>query len=154
MTWLEIMEVLDRMPRHLLNRKAELWHYDDEGNYDVLPVDNVVSPIDDNSEPEQWEPGGDYRLSLQSFGKRPQLNEYMIKIHRVCNVSVMADSPEQAQRIGEALAGGYTRFACDNINEAMCGCDDEFFGVGSPENDHCNLALDAEDSMRVLKEEE
>ncbi len=156
MTWLELMELLDRMPRHLLKRDAELWHYDDKGNYEVLPVDDVVTPLTDGGSDEDWGPDGDYRLSLQSFDvdHKPKLNEYMVKIHRVCNVSVMATDPEQAQRIGENLAGGYTSFACDTINAAMFDCDDEFYGVGSPENDRCILSLDAEDSMRVLNGEE
>lgn len=85
---------------------------------------------------------------------KPELNEYMVTIHRVCNVSVMARDPEQAQRIGENLAGGYTSFACDTINAVMFECDDEFYGVGSPENVHIHLTLDADDSMNVLNEEE
>ena len=156
MTWLEIMDMLDKMPRHLLKREAELWHYDDKGNYEILPIDDSVSPLNDSAPDEEWGPGGDCRLSLQSFDgeRKPKLNEYMVKIRRVCNVSVMAKDPEQAQRIGESLAGGCTRFACDTINAAMAECDDEFYGVGSPDNEHINLVLDADDSMRALNEEE
>ena len=156
MTWLELMDMLDKMPRHLLKREAELWHYDHKGNYEILPIDDSVSPLNDSAPDEEWGPGGDCRLSLQSFDidRKPDLHEYMVKIHRVCNVSVMAENPEQAQRIGENLAGGYTSLACDTINAVMLDCDDEFYGVGSPENGRCNLSLNAEDSMRVLNGEE
>lgn len=156
MTWLELMDMLDKMPRHLLKREAELWHYDDEGNYEILPIDDSVSPLNDSAPDEEWGPGGDCRLSLQSFdiNRKPDLHEYMVKIHRVCNVSVMAENPEQAQRIGENLAGGCTALACDAINAAMFNCDDEFYGVGSTENGRCNLSLNAEDSMKVLNGEE
>ena len=156
MTWLEIMDMLDKMPRHLLKHEAQLWHYDDKCNYEVLPIDDIVTPITDGGSDEDWGPDGDYRLSLQSFDeeRKPRLNEYAVAIHRICNVSVMAEDPEQAQRIGEKLAGGYTSFACDNINETMSRCDDFFYGVGSTGNGPCHLYLDAEDSMRVLNEEE
>ena len=156
MTWLEIMDMLDKMPRHLLKREAELWHYDDEGNYEILPIDDSVSPLNDSAPDEEWGPGGDCRLSLQSFDvdRKPEFHEYMVTIHRVCNVSVMAKDPEQAQRIGENLAGAYTSFACDTINAVMFECDDEFYGVGSPENVHIHLTLDENDSMKVLKGEE
>ena len=157
MTWLELMDMLDKMPRHLLKREAELWHYDHKGNYEILPIDNIVSPLNDSdSESKEWGPGGSYGLSLQSFDdeRKPDLHEYMVAIHRVCNVSVMAENPEQAQRIGENLAGGYTSLAYDTINAAMFECDDKFYGLGSPENDRCNLSLNAEDSMRVLNGEE
>lgn len=156
MTWLEIMDILDKMPRHLLKRDAELWHYDTDENYKVLPVDDIVTPATDGGSDEDWGPDGDHRLSLQSFDvdRKHDLHEYMVKIRRVCNVSVMAKDPEQAQRIGESLAGGYTGFACDTINAAMAECDDEFYGVGSPDNEHINLVLDADDSMRALNEEE
>ena len=66
MTWLEIMDVLDKMPRHLLKEEASLWHYDEQGEYEVLPVHDVVSPLNDGKSKE-WEPGGNYHLSLQSF---------------------------------------------------------------------------------------
>lgn len=83
------------------------------------------------------------------------LREYMVTIHRICNVSVMAENPEQAQRIGENLASKHTRFARDTIDNVMSECDDEFHHVSQlTENDRCNLSLDAKDSIRVLNEEE
>ena len=66
MTWLEIMDVLDKMPRHLLKKEANLWHYDEQGKYEVLPVHDLVSPLNDG-ESKEWEPGGAFGLSLQSF---------------------------------------------------------------------------------------
>jgi hypothetical protein len=156
MTWLDILNVLEEMPIHLLKQESELWHYDDDGSYDVLPIDSIVSPLSEGRDDPDWKKGGAYRLSLQSFDeeRKPELNEYAVKIHRVCNVSVMAKDPEQAQRIGENLAGGYTSFACDTINAVMFECDDEFYGVGSPENVHIHLTLDENDSMKVLNGEE
>lgn len=155
MTWLELMDVLDRMPRHLLKDNVELWHYDNDGNYEILPVDEIVSPISDGGSDEDWGPDGDHYLSLQSFDeeRKPKLQEYVVSIHRVCNVSVMAECEEQAKEIGENLAGGYTRFACDTINETMAVCNDKFAGI-MPNDEYCDLTLNAEDSMKALSDKE
>lgn len=156
MTWLEIMEVLDKMPLHLLKKEAELWHYDDEGNYEILPIDDSVSPLNDSASDEEWGPGGDCRLSLQSFDvdRKPELKEYVAIINRSCYVSIMAKDRDQAQEIGESLANCRTKFARDCVNDAMRERGNDFFGVTAPENVSADLTLDASDSMKVLNEEE
>ena len=153
MTWLEIMNMLDKMPRHLLKHEAELWHYDDEGNYDVLPVDDIVTPITDGGSDEDWGPDGDYRLSLQSFDvdRSPKLNEYTVKIRRTCDVSIMAEDPEQAQRIGEKMAAKGAGWLYEQMQVAMQGCSDEFFGVGAAQ-DYCDLKMTEDECKRILSE--
>lgn len=155
MTWLEIMDVLDKMPRHLLKEDAELWHYDGTGKTEVLPVANLVSPLND-SEPDsdEWKDGGCYHLSLQSFDEgriRPRLEEYTVKLRRTCDVSVMAEDTEQAQRIGEALAAKESAWVYQQMQEAMAGCGDEFFGVGAAQ-EYCDFAMTADECKRILGE--
>ena len=156
MTWLEIMDMLDKMPRHLLKREAELWHYDDEGNYEILPIDDSVSPLNDSAPDEEWGPGGDCRLSLQSFDvdRKPELNEYAVTLRRTIRISVMAQDLEQAQLIGENLAAGSGEFGCQVVNNEMSNGDDEFYGVGPADSAFYHKKLGAEDSMRVLNEKE
>ena len=74
-TWLELMDVLDRMPRHLLKQGVELWHYDGNGDYDILPVDEIVSPLNDSGSDEDWGPGGDCHLSLQSYDEERETDK-------------------------------------------------------------------------------
>jgi hypothetical protein len=153
MTWLELMVVLDKMPRHLLKDNVELWHYDNDGNYETLPVDGIVSPISDGGGYEDWGPDGDAYLSLQSFDeeRKPKLNEYTVKILRTCDVSIMAENPEQAQRIGEEIAAKGAGWLYEQVQEAMQGCSDEFYGVGAAQ-DYCDLKMSPDECKRILRE--
>jgi len=85
---------------------------------------------------------------------KPELHEYAVTLRRTIRISVMAQDPEQAQRIGEKLASGSGEFGCQVVNNTMSNGDDEFYGVGSADNGFCHEKLGAEDSMRVLNEEE
>lgn len=99
MTWLELMDTLDKMPRHLLKREAELWHYDHEGNYEILPIDNIVSPLNDSdSESKEWGPGGSYGLSLQSFDderNEPGKKKYLIQTSTILGQSFFIDADDK-----------------------------------------------------------
>lgn len=156
MTWLEIMDVLDRMPRHLLKEEAKVWKYDSMGKVEVLSVTNLVSPLSDgeNADDPEWLPDGGYCLSLQAFtedSKKPELREYTVKLRRTCNVSVMAEDPEHAQRIGEALAAKKSGWLYNLVQEVVSGCHDEFFGVSAAQ-DYCDLALSPSDCERIMGE--
>jgi len=101
MTWLEIMDVLDKMPRHLLKEEASLWHYDEQGGYEVLPVHDLVSPLNDG-ESKEWEPGGAFGLSLQSFDEeKPEPKQtYCVCIGTFVDQSfcIEADSMDDARQ--------------------------------------------------------
>jgi hypothetical protein len=93
------MDVLDKMPRHLLKKEACLWHYDKRGGYEVLPVQNVVSPLNDG-ESKEWEPGGEFGLSLQSFDEEPEPKQtFIVDISTLLpqSFSLEADSMEEAR---------------------------------------------------------
>ena len=85
---------------------------------------------------------------------KSELNEYAVTLRRTIRISVMAQDPEQAQRIGENLADGSGEFGCQVVNDAMCNGDDEFYGVGPADSAFYHKKLGEEDSMRVLNEEE
>ena len=97
MTWLEIMNILDSMPFHLLKQEAELWRYDTHGNYEIMPIHNLVNPNDDGESPE-WEKDGAFSLSFQSFEDEPEPRKFYVDT--TMNVSaqfcIQADSKEDA----------------------------------------------------------
>ena len=97
MTWLEIMNILDNMPLHLLKKEAELWHYDCHGSYEVMPVHHLVNPMDDGENPE-WEKGGSFYLSMQSFENEPEPRKFYVDTTMNASVQlcIQAESKEDA----------------------------------------------------------
>lgn len=104
MTWLEIMDTLDKMPRHLLKQDAELWHCDANGNAtEVLAVDNLVSPLNE-PDSKEWEEGGCLHLTLQAYDKpaaeeRPERRTFLVDVDTIVSQTfrVEAASREDAQ---------------------------------------------------------
>ena len=101
MTWLEIMDVLDNMPLHLLKKEAELWHYDEDGVViDVLPIQKLINPDDEKGDYE-WRKGGNYSLSFWTFDSpKPEPEPRKFYVDTTMNVSaqfcIQADSKENA----------------------------------------------------------
>lgn len=110
MNWLEIMDVLDKMPRHLLKQDAELWHYDADGDTaEILSVDNLVSPLNE-PDSREWEEGGCFHLTLQSYDKpaaeeRPERRTFLVDVDTIVSQTfcVKATSREDARAKVDAM---------------------------------------------------
>ena len=54
---------------------------------------------------------------------------HTVRIHRICDVWVPTRDIEEAKKIGRILASGGDASTCFEINDAMCGCNDELHDV-------------------------
>lgn len=70
MTYLDVLNELRKLPVYLLEDEVELWRYSPTGDIETMPVHHIVSPHDED-DPE-WNEGGAYHLSLQSFEDEPE----------------------------------------------------------------------------------
>lgn len=237
MTWLDILSILEDMPHYLLKEEAELWKYTSAGKVEVLPIHHLVNPKDDDSTPHEWEKGGDYHLSLQSFEDEPEpkpewhtylvnvdaimsqtvrieaaseneareeleallrsgelydeyleggWNEdaardtveiheivewdgdgeyplvktkvevpkpYTVRINRLMDVEIYAKNDEEAEKIGCEITAGNDVDICHQVNDVMCGCNDEFVDAWQQEDEgseYCELVLTHEECERLL----
>lgn len=84
------------------------------------------------------------------FTKHP----YTVELVRKACIKIVADSPEQAQRIGKALSCGVSETATMWANEAMCSGDDSLGEVAQGEKGFCVQSLDEETCAKILSEME
>ena len=149
MTWLELIEELRKQPMWLLEKQVaidwddwemERWaeridcHFMSDGQrFDIKSLELMQLICPTNEFEGEWpsEPDEGYSMSLTVMPKFVRAQPYSVTLRRTARVKVMAESPEQAQRIGEALAGGESELACLVANDAMTRGDDEFWGVGA-----------------------
>lgn len=106
MTWLEILQVLEKMPYHLLKDDAELWYRDDSGSViDVLPVNHIVNPHDDDASDPEWEKGGTYYLTLESWAEPKPKDTFLIQTSTILGqqFAIEADSVEDAREKAKRL---------------------------------------------------
>ena len=108
MTWLELMEALDEMPLHLLKHEIELWRYESFGHIEVMPVHHLVNPHDDEGDPE-WEKGGNYYLSLQSFAdgpksfvEEPDPKKFYVDVAMCPSVQLCIQADSESDALGKA----------------------------------------------------
>jgi hypothetical protein len=104
MTWLEILQVLEKMPYHLLKDDAVLWAYDVNDDIETVPIHHLVNPADDPNDPN-WKKGGDYRLSLQSFADSKPKETFLIQTSTILGqqFAIEADSVEDAREKAKRL---------------------------------------------------
>ena len=119
MTWLEIMDVLDNMPLHLLKKEAELWRYDAHGNYEIMPIHNLVNPNDDGESPE-WKKGGAFSLSFQSFEDEPKpetKKKYLVDVTMLVPFSFYMEAKDYDEAKEKASTAMWSEAFFDSIKD-------------------------------------
>ena len=132
MTWYDLIKILEEQPLWLLKKPIRLFETYEKDNCSGCAnhyPHAFVYPADSEERLLWKENGGELALEFNRKNKKPK-ECYTIRINRVMDVEVLAESKEQAEEIGRKLANErLTQQISDSFNEILDGCNDEFVCV-------------------------
>lgn len=154
MTWYDLVKILEEQPLWLLKKPIRLFETYEKDNCSGCAnhyPHAFVYPADSEERLLWKENGGELALEFNRKNKKPK-ERYTIRINRVMDAEVFAESKEQAEEIGHKIANeDIPDYAIDSLLEIMGSCNFEFVKVHDEVLDVADGFFTEEECEEILK---